>query len=92
MAELIDLGLVTEAQRVLEKLLDQHGIRWFLATDGAALMALDKSKISLVVRTARKARERQGHAVLEEALAHCLHRVRRDLIRRVAIAMLRTGC
>ncbi len=92
MAELIDLGLVREGYRVLENLLAKRGIRWFLATEGARLMALDKSKIDLVIRAARKARERKGHEVPEAAVAHGRSMIRRELIQRVAIAMLRTGC
>lgn len=92
MAEIIDLGLVTDAQRLLEKLLDRHGIRWFLAGEGARLMALDKSKLELVVRTAQKARERKGLRVHEGAGDYCRKQVRRELIRRVAIAMVKTGC
>ncbi|MBI5544199.1 MAG: hypothetical protein HY901_09940 [Deltaproteobacteria bacterium] len=92
MAELIDLGLVSEAKRVLEKLFDKHGIRWFMATEGPRLFALDKSKVDLVVRTALRARERRGLESYEDAIEHCRTQVRRDLIRRVAIAMLQTGC
>ena len=92
MAELIDLGLVGDTQRILQKLLDKHGIRWFLAGEGARLIALDKAKVELVVRTAQRARQRAGKRILNAATEHCRKQVRRELIRRVAFAMLKTGC
>ena len=92
MAELIDLGLLVEAKRVLEKLLKTRGIRWFMATEGPRLLALDPSKVDLVVRTALRARERQGFEPLQDTVEHCHTQIRRDLIRRVALAMLETGC
>ncbi|HEY3450126.1 MAG TPA: hypothetical protein VGK67_27480 [Myxococcales bacterium] len=92
MAELIDLGLLGEATRLLEKLVDQRGIRFFMATEGPRLLALDPSKVDLVVRTAQRARERKGFPPHEGAVEHCHTQVRRNLIRRVAIAMLETGC
>lgn len=92
MAELIDLGLLGESRRVLEKLVDKRGIRYFMANEGPRLLALDKAKVDLVVRTAQRALERKGRAAHEESVAHCRTQVRRELIRRVAIAMLKTGC
>jgi hypothetical protein len=92
MAELIDLGLVGEAKRVLEKLVDKRGIRWFLASEGPRLMALDATKIDLVVRTAERVRRRRGQRVIASSREQCRTQVRRALIQRVAIAMLKTGC
>jgi len=92
MAELIDLGLLSEAKRVMEKLLDQRGIRWFMASEGPRLLALDPSKVDLIVRTAKRVRERKGFGPHESAVEHCHTQIRRDLIRRVALAMLKTGC
>ncbi len=92
MAELIDLGLLGEAKRLLDKLVDQRGIRYFMASEGPRLLALDPSKVELVVRAAQRARERRGLPPPEGALERCHTQVRRDLIRRVALAMLNTGC
>lgn len=92
MAELIDLGLFTDANRLLEKLIEQHGINWFLAHEGKRLMALEKAKIDLVVRTAVRSRERKELPVQEPAVEQCRKQVRRALIRRVAEAMVGTGC
>ena len=92
MAELIDLGLVGEAQRVLHKLLDEKGIRWFMAGEGARLIALDQKKVDLVVRTAARDRRRQGMRPLPAVQEHCRRQVRRELIRRVTFAMLKSGC
>ena len=92
MAELIDLGLIGESKRVLDKLIDKRGIRWFLANEGPRLMALDASKVDMVVRTAQSARRRRGLGVVGGSCEQCRKLVRRALIRRVAIAMLKTGC
>jgi len=92
MAELIDLGLITDSQRLLKKLLDQKGIRWFMAGEGSRLIALDKAKIDLVVRTAERACVRRGGRPLAAAREHCRRQVRRELIQRLAFAMLKTGC
>jgi hypothetical protein len=92
MAELIDLGLVGDARRVLKKLLDEKGIRWFMSGEGARLIELDQKKVDLVVRTAERGRKRKGLAPLPTVQEHCRKQVRRELIRRVAFAMLKTGC
>ncbi|HCF57018.1 MAG TPA: hypothetical protein DFS52_03350 [Myxococcales bacterium] len=92
MAELIDLGLLTDANRLLEKLIEKHGIAWFLARDGQRLLALEKQKIDLVVRTAVRSRERKAQVVMRPAVEQCRKSVRRTLIRRVAEAMVGTGC
>jgi len=91
MAELIDLGLLAESKRVLERLLAKHGIRWFMATEGPRLLALDPAKVDRVLRTAIRARQRKGLAPHPGALEHCHTRIRRDLIRKVALAMLQAG-
>lgn len=92
MAELIDIGLVADANKLLEKLLERHGISWFLARDSQRLMALEKEKIDLIVRTAVRNRERKDLPVVTPAVEHCRNLVRRKLIQRVAEAMVGTGC
>jgi hypothetical protein len=92
MAEIIDLALLTDSERLLNKILDRHGLGWFIARDGERLMALERAKIELVVRTAIRARERMRQPVAESAAEHCRKQVRRSLIRKVALAMVRAGC
>ncbi len=94
MAELIDLSLLTDANQLLDKLLHKHGINWFLAKDGPRLMALEKAKIDLVIETAIRARSRKSRSYKppRQAVEHCRRQIRRQLIQRVAMAMLQTGC
>lgn len=92
MSELIDLGLIKDAQKLLDRMLEKHGINWFLARDGQRLMALENSKIDLVIATVVKNRERQNRPVMRSAVEHCRRQVRRTLIRQVAVAMIATGC
>jgi len=92
MADVIDLGLLVESKRVLKRLLESRGIRWFMASEGPRLLALDPAKVDLVVRIALRVRERQGAEPIQGAAESCHKHVRRELIRKVALAMLRTGC
>ena len=90
-AEIIDVGLTKDARELLQRLLDKHGINWFLARDGERLLALEKGKIDLVVRTAIKSRERRQVKVVKAAVEHARKQVRRELIRHLALAMVGTG-
>ena len=92
MAQLIDLILVTEARKRLDDLIDARGIRWFLAPEGKRLVELEKTKIELVVTAAANSRAQAGRPAPPDAVAHCRAQIRRDLIRKVALAMLATGC
>ncbi len=92
MAELIDLNLVTHARKLVEELIERRGIVWFLDREGPRLMALDPEKIDVVGDAAAKARQRSKKSVPRSAVEHCRRQVRRLLIRRVALAMVRTGC
>jgi hypothetical protein len=91
MAEIIDLGLFSTARRVLRKLLTQRGIAWFLEREGKRLVKIDRAKVDLVVRTASRARARQSMPPSSESVEACRRRVRRELIRRVAHAMVDSG-
>lgn len=91
MAEIIDLGLLSDARRILGKLLDRHGIAWFMARESDRLMALEQSHVENVIKAAVEARRRKGFDVPPKAVEHCRKQVRRELIRRVAEAMVATG-
>lgn len=92
MAEFIDLRLMFETNRLLDRLLERRGLRWFLASEGPRLFELEKSKIDLVVEAGVQALRRQGHAPLASTVEHCRKQIRRTLIRLIAEAMLATGC
>jgi hypothetical protein len=81
MADIIDLS----------KLLDKRGLSYFLQKEGSRLFHLEPSKVELVLRTALRAREGTLPRPHPRAIEHCRKEVRRELIRRVASAMLQTG-
>ena len=93
MAEIIDIALIADAQRLLEQLIDKHGIAWFLKRDGKRLMAIDDAKVELVLATAgsagRRKHPRKAHPA---ALDYCRVQLKRVLIRLVAQAMVASGC
>ena len=91
MADIIDLQLLAAARRILRKLLTERGIAYFLLREGKRLMQLDPAKVNIVVRSAARSRMRQGATIDEDALDHCRRRIRRELIRHVAKAMLEAG-
>ena len=91
MAEIIDLGLLSDARRILVKLLDRHGISWFMSRESQRLMALEKAQVEHVIKAAVEGRRRKGFDVPPKAVEHCRNQVRRELIRRVAEAMVSTG-
>lgn len=92
MGDLIDLPLVQGARKLLEELIDARGIRWFLAPEGRRLLELEKAKVELVVAAAANERQRAGRQPHPEAIEHCRVQIRRDLIRKLAMAMIASGC
>lgn len=92
MAEIIDIALVADAKRLLEQLIEKHGIAWFLKRDGKRLMAIDDAKVDLVLATAAAARKREHRKTHPSALEHCRVQLKRALIRMVAQAMVASGC
>lgn len=92
MAEFIDLRLLAETNRLLERLLERRGLRWFLATEGPHLFELERSKIDLIVEAGVQSQRRKGNEPLPSTVEHCRKQVRRTLIRLLAEAMLSTGC
>ena len=91
MADIIDLSLLADARRYLHKLLDARGISYFLQKDGHRLFHIEPAKVDLVVRTALRSRPEERPEPHPKAVEHCRQEVRRELIRRVASAMLQTG-
>ncbi len=92
MADIIDLALVSESRKYLQKLLDTRGINYFLRQDASRPFQLEPKKVDLVVRTAAKAREqRVGRPQPTRAFEQARTLVRRELIRRVVAEMLQTG-
>lgn len=91
MADIIDLSLLTDARRYLHKMLDARGLSYFLQKDGPRLFHIEPSKVDLVIRTVLRTRDDNLPPVHEKAVEHCRKELRRELIRRVAGAMLQTG-
>lgn len=92
MADIIDLSLIAESRKHLQKLLDARGINYFLRTDARRPFTLEPSKVELVVRAAAKKRPSSlTGAAAESAWERARKEVRRELIRRVVAEMLQTG-
>ncbi|XXF79306.1 hypothetical protein P2318_06020 [Myxococcaceae bacterium GXIMD 01537] len=91
MADIIDLSLLADARRFLHKLLDARGLSYFLQKDGPRLFHIEPSKVELVLRTALRTRDPELPAPPGAAVEYCRKELRRELIRRVAGAMLQTG-
>lgn len=91
MAEIIDLSLVLESRRYLDKLLETKGVGYFLATDARRPFRLEPTKVDLVVRTAARVREAQRGRPHAKAFEHARSEVRRELIRRVVAEMIQVG-
>jgi hypothetical protein len=89
MADVIDLALVADARRYLNKMLDARGLNYFLRNDARRPFQLEPSKVEMVVRTAARSREkRRPHS---RAVDHARKEVRRELIKRVVQEMLGAG-
>ena len=91
MADIIDLSLLADARRYFYKLLDARGLSYFLQKEGPRLFHIEPAKVELVVRTAMRSRADARQAPHPRAVEHCRQEIRRELIRRVASAMLQTG-
>ena len=91
MADIIDLTLLADARRYFQKLLDARGLTYFLQKEGNRLFHIEPSKVELVIRTALRMRPPGTPRPPEQAVDYCRTEIRRELIRRVASAMLQTG-
>ena len=85
----VDLTLVSQARRTLAAVLEQRGLGFFLAGAGRA-PRLDPRRIAWIVNAARRRVARRARRD-PNALSRTRRVVRRELIRRVAEAMLRAG-
>jgi hypothetical protein len=91
MADIIDFTFHADVRRFFKKLIDQRGLSYFLQKEGPRLFHIEPSKVELVLRTALRARDPELPQPHEKAIEHCRKELRRELIRRVANAMLQTG-
>lgn len=91
MGDVIDLTLLADARRYLDKLLDARGIAYFLRQDGHRPFQIERSKVELVVRTASRARPSHLARPPRPAVEYARKEIRRVLIRRVVEAMVQTG-
>ncbi|MCI0573963.1 MAG: hypothetical protein L0Y66_24790 [Myxococcaceae bacterium] len=91
MAEIIDLSLVSDVRRLFYKLLEARGLSYFLKKDGDRLFHIEPAKVEMVLRAAMRARPEERARPPETAVEYCRRELRRELIRRVAEAMLQTG-
>jgi hypothetical protein len=85
----VDLTLVSGARRVLHSLLEERGLGFFLLPT-SRVPRLDPRRIAWVVEAARR---RVGESARRDpnALSRTRRVVRRELIRRLADAMLQAG-
>lgn len=89
MPNVVDLTLVSTARRALHSVLDERGLGFFLV-EGSRAPRLDPRRIAWIVESARRrvgARARHD----PNALSRTRRVVRRELIRRLADAMLQAG-
>lgn len=91
MADIIDLALVADAKRYLNKMLETRGIAYFLSKDSHRPFRLEATRVEMVLRTAARARARGPARIHSRAVDHARKEVRRELIKRVVAEMLQTG-
>jgi hypothetical protein len=91
MADIIDLSLVAESRKYLQKLLEARGIAYFLRKDARRPFELEPQKVDLVVRAAAKTRDERRGKPHGQAFEHARREVRRELIRRVVAEMISVG-
>jgi hypothetical protein len=91
MADIIDLTFHADVRRFFDKLIERRGLSYFLQKEGPRLFHIEPSKVEMVIRTALRARDASLPRPHDKAIEHCRKELRRELIRRVASAMLQTG-
>lgn len=89
MPNVVDLTLVSRARRILQQILEERGIGFFLLAS-SRVPKLDARRIAWVVQAAR--RNAGPHARSDpNALSRTRRVVRRELIRLLAEAMVQAG-
>ena len=89
MSNVVDLTLVSRARRVLRTVLEERGLGFFLLSSSRT-PKLDPRRISWVVSAARRQvtpRARKD----PDALSRTRRVIRRELVRRLADAMVQAG-
>ncbi len=89
MPNVVDLTLVSSARRILHTVLEERGLGFFLLSSSRT-PKLDPRRIAWVVSGARRkasARARKD----PDALSRTRRVIRRELVRRLADAMVRAG-
>jgi hypothetical protein len=88
MQNIVDLGFCSEARRTLDQVLVQRGLTFFLRPGCRGPARLDGRRIAWVVEAARRGRPPRRDP---DALSRTRRVVRRELIRRLAEAMVHSG-
>lgn len=88
MADVIDISLHRASLEVVDRLLEERGLAFFLRREGALPFALDARRIRMAVEVAVR---RIGRQPVPEAREACYRAVRRKLIDRLAQAMVGVG-
>jgi hypothetical protein len=86
----VDLTLVSRARGVLHSVLEERGLGFFLKPESPRTPRLDPRRIAWVVEIARRRVGRKARND-PDALARTRRVVRRELIRRLAEALLQAG-
>jgi hypothetical protein len=87
---LVDLSLTAEARRVLERVLAERGLSFFLRGGaGGPASRIDSRRLAWVVEVARR-RTRRGVRDLN-AVSRTRRILRREVIRRLAHALVSAG-
>ncbi len=89
MPNVVDLELAAEARRTLYQVLSERGLGFFVKQARGRTPHLDARRIAWVVEAARRS-SRARHRD-PDALSRTRRIVRRELIRRLAEHMVRTG-
>ena len=89
MPNVVDLTLVSRARRILQSMLEERGLGFFLISSSRS-PRLDARRIAWVVEAARRKVGRRARND-PNALSRTRRVVRRELIRLLAEAMLQAG-
>jgi hypothetical protein len=85
----VDLTLVSSARRILRALLEERGLGFFLLSSSRT-PKLDARRIAWVVAAARRQASARGRKD-PDALSRTRRVIRKELVRRLADAMLQAG-